>query len=177
MSLRRRNIIAFILILLAAVCWTFGQQMLDPHPEDDLAEMTTEVTVYSSTNAAMHPVEDVTIPASTTPAPPGSSGSDRNDNSPFPQMFGMILSFVAVIAGIIAIFALSQKNPILGPDGICWALALLATAYHISVNMDYIIWSYIFQRLTRLSEIVCAFVVLVSIREFWGWIRVRFPLS
>lgn len=89
----------------------------------------------------------------------------------------MILSFVAVIAGVIAIFVLSQKNPIFGPDGICLALALLATAYHISLNMEYIFWWTTIQTLTRISEIVSAFVVLLCIRELFGWIRARFSLS
>ena len=92
-------------------------------------------------------------------------------------MVGMILSFAAAIAGIIAIFVLSQKNAIFGPDGIGLASALLAAAYHVSLNIEYILWGSTALRLTLLSEIVCAFVVLLCVRELFGWMKVRFSLS
>ena len=183
MSLKRRNTIALILILLAAVCWTFGQYMLDTNAEGETTATTYPAiveTMYTITAPTIHPSEDRTgasIPANTTPAESEPWETDREENSRTERMLGMILSFAAVIAGIVAVFVLSQKIAIFGPDGICLTLALLTAAYHISLNMDYILWGSTIQILTRLSEIVCAFVVLVSIRELFGWIRVRFSLS
>jgi len=183
MSLKRRNIIAFILILLAAVCWTFGQQMLGTHREGDIAETTysvTQETMYPTTAPTINPSEDWTTPTIQTGTSPAELEPRENDSqgiSRSERMLGMLLSFAAVVAGIIAIFVLSQKNPIFGPDGICLTLALLTAAYHISLNMDYILWGSTIEVLTRLSEIVCAFVVLLCIRELFGWIRVRFSLS
>lgn len=183
MSLKRRNTIAFILILLAAVCWTFGQQMLDTNAEGETASTTypaIEETMPPTAAPTIHPSEawtNASTPMNSTFAASEPWESDREDTARSERIFGMILSFATVIAGGIAIFVLSQKNPILGPDGACLALALLATAYHITLNMDYILWGSTIQTLTRLSEIVCAFVVFVSIRELFGWIRVRFSLS
>ena len=183
MSLKRRNTIAFILILLSAVCWTFGQQMLDTHAEGDITATTHPgivETMYPTDNTTVGSNEEWSVPTSPTNTSPTESEpleSDRKDDSRSERMLGMILSFAAVIAGIIAIFVLSQKNAILGPDGICLSLALLTAAYHISLNMDYILWGSTIQTLTRLSEIVRAFVVLLCIRELFGWMKVRFSLS
>ena len=180
MSLKHRNIIAIILIFVASVCWTFGQQMLNTHTDDSIAATTypaIEATIHPTTVDTVYPNEDWTIPTNTTTAASEPRGNDREENSRSGRMLGMILSFAAAIAGIIAIFVLSQKNAIIGSDGICLALALLATAYHISLNMEYIFWWTTIQTLTLLSKIVCAFVVLLCIRELFGWIRVRFSLS
>ena len=183
MSLKRRNTIAFILILLSAVCWTFGQQMLDTNAEGDITATTYPgivETMYPTDNTTVGSNEEWSVPTSPTNTSPTESEpleSDRKDDSRSERMLGMILSFAAVIAGIIAIFVLSQKNAILGPDGICLSLALLTAAYHISLNMDYILWGSTIQTLTRLSEIVCAFVVLLCIRVLFGWMKVRFSLS
>lgn len=180
MSLKRRNIIAFILILFAAVCWTFGQQMLDTNIEGDISNTTypaTEATIIPTTVETVYPNDDWTTPSNTTPAITEPLENDREDTLRSERMLGMILSFAAAIAGIVAIFVLSQKNAILGPDGICLAPALLAAAYHISLNIEYILWGSTALRLTLLSEIVCTFVVLLCIRELFGWMKVRFSLS
>ena len=134
MSLKRRNIIAFILILFAAVCWTFGQQMLDTSIEEDISNTTypaTEATIIPTTVETVYPNEDWTIPTNTTTATSEPRGNDYEENSRSERMVGMILSFAAAIAGIIAIFVLSQKNAILGPAGICLSLAELSAANRI----------------------------------------------
>ena len=183
MSLKRRNSIALILILLAAVCWTFGQRILDTHTTGDVLLPTSPNTVgttHPTTMPTIHPSEysgNAATPTNPTSGASTSQGSNQAEYSRSNRLLGFVLSLTAVIAGIIAVFALSQKNAILGPDGICLALALLATAYHISLNMEYIFWWTTIQTLTRISEIVSAFVVLLCIRELFGWIRVRFSLS
>ena len=147
MSLKRRNYIALILILLAAVCWTFGQQMLDSHAEGDVTATThpgVVETMYPTTEPTIHPSEDWTSstnPTNTTPAETEPWETDRNENSRTERMLGMILSFAAVIAAGVAIFAFSQKNPIFGPDGISLIFALLATIYYISQSIDYILFA------------------------------------
>ena len=182
MSLKRRNSIALILILLAAVCWTFEQQILDTRTTGDILVPTQPNIVGTTypTTPTIHPTEysgntvTPTDPSFGTSAPQGSNQVEYSRSN---RLLGLFLSLVAVIAGIIAVFALSQKNAILGPDGICLTLALLAAAYHISLNMEYIFWWSIIPTLTRLSEIVCAFVVLLCIRELFGWIRARLSRS
>lgn len=61
MSLKRRNIIAIILIFVASVCWTFGQQMLNTHTEDSIAATTypaTETTIHPTTVETVYPNDD-----------------------------------------------------------------------------------------------------------------------
>lgn len=171
MSLKRRNTIALILILLAAICWAFGQQARDitatPHPG-------IEATMYPTTNPTIPTSENGTTDTS---SPRFDSVPSESYENAAERVLGFILSFAAVAAGVIAIFVLSQKNPICGPDGISLILALLATAYNISSNMEYSLWSSTIRVLALLSEIVRAFVVLLSIRELLGWMRARFSLS
>ena len=183
MSLKRRNYIALILILLAAVCWTFGQQMLDSHAEGDVTATThpgVVETMYPTTEPTIHPSEDWTSstnPTNTTPAETEPWETDRNENSRTERMLGMILSFAAVIAAGVAIFAFSQKNPIFGPDGISLIFALLATIYYISQSIDYILFAPTVATLTIIFESMTAFAFLTGIRELFGWIRARFSLS
>ena len=40
MFLKRRNTIAIVLLLLAAVCWTLGQQILTSHSGDEIPGKT-----------------------------------------------------------------------------------------------------------------------------------------
>ena len=183
MSLKRRNIIAFILILFAAVCWTFGQQMLDTHAEGDVTATTHPgivETMYPTTAPKIHPSEDwtsSTIPTNTTPAESEPRENDTKANSRSERLLGFILSFAAVAAAGVAILVFSQKNPIFGPDGISLIFALLATIYYISQSIDYILFAPTVATLTIIFESMTAFAFLTGIRELFGWIRARFSLS
>lgn len=159
MSLKRRNLIAFFLILFAAVSWTFGQRMLD-----------TTAAGYTS---------DATVPATEAYYSEQTVPQERVQavNSQSNRIVGMILTVAAAIAGIIAIFALSQKNPVFGPDGICLVPALSAVAYHISLNIASIFWGSSYQSFALLFDFLCSLAVLLSARELVGWIIARFSLS
>lgn len=183
MSLKRRNFIAYILILLAAVCWTLGQQMLDAHAEGDVTATTHPgivETMYPTTAPKKHPSEDwtsATIPTNTTPAESEPRENDTKANSRSERLLGFILSFAAVAAAGVAILVFSQKNPIFGPDGISLIFALLATIYYISQSIDYILFAPTVDTLTIIFESMTAFAFLTGIRELFGWIRARFSLS
>ena len=183
MSLKRRNFIAYILILLAAVCWTFGQQMLDAHAEGDVTATTHPgivETMYPTTAPKKHLSEDwtsSTIPTNTTPAESEPRENDTKANSRSERLLGFILSFAAVAAAGVAILVFSQKNPIFGPDGISSIFALLATIYYISQSIDYILFAPTVDTLTIIFESMTAFAFLTGIRELFGWIRARFSLS
>ena len=183
MSLKRRNFIAYILILLAAVCWTFGQQMLDAHAEGDVTATTHPgivETMYPTTAPKKHLSEDwtsSTIPTNTTPAESEPRENDTKANSRSERLLGFILSFAAVAAAGVAILVFSQKNPIFGPDGISLIFALLATIYYISQSIDYILFAPTVDTLTIIFESMTAFAFLTGIRELFGWIRARFSLS
>lgn len=183
MSLKRRNSIALILILLAAVCWTFGQQMLDTRTESSIIATTNpgmEDKMYPTTVATIQPSEDwanSTIPMNTTSAESEPRENDVKANSRSERLLGFILSFTAAAAAGTAIFVFWQKNPICGPDGISFILALFATAYYICQNMEYIPWPATAATLTVLYRVVSAFAILFGIRELLGWMRGGFSLS
>lgn len=199
MSSKRRNIIAFILILVAAVCWTFGRQILDHPAQEGTTETTAPGEYWEATQETMHPTTEVTMPtrdgyANTTPSTAVTIPIDGGYANSVPTMgesyteyeepdnrsarlFGFILCFVGIISAGIAVFAISQKKPIVGPDGVCLLLALLVAMRQISYNAEYIMWSYEATGLMIASKLVAAFVILISIRELYGWIRAKFSLS
>ena len=178
MSLKHRDRIAVFLILLAAVCWPFGQQMLYDHAEGEVVVTTSVIeTAYPSVDVA---AEEGIAEGTTQTTMPNLSVSQENavrTDGRAERFIGMTLSFAAIAAAGAAIFVFAARNPIFGPDGIGLTFALLATAYHISVNMEYIFWGSMFLTLMQVSEIVCIFVLLLSLRELLGWIGARFTLS
>lgn len=179
MSLRRRDLIAVLLIFLASLCWSFGQQMLSP-PDGDAVTVTTytyEEQPPTATTTVIY-VDGNTI-ASTAPSSltPAITEPQNNEYEASSRPFGLLLSFIAGAFSIAAVFVLSQKNPILGPDGICLTLALLGFAYSASVHWEYLFLRPAVNALIRISGITGTFVVLLCIRELFGWIKMRFSLS
>ena len=197
MSLKRRNYVALILLIVASFCWTFGQQMLNGDADnstiDDTTTVTTTTTTAVTTTVVMNPsaetshtdmgsigenVEDNIIVPTTSPVT-DSTQTDTYDTSGkmsyrTKRLLGSILSFASVVSAGIAIFVLFQKNPICGPDGLSMIFALLSTTYHISLIMEF---RSDIKALTLIFKIVCAFAVLFGIRELFGWLRARFSVS
>ncbi len=179
MSLRRRNLIAVLLIILASLCWSFGQQMLNP-PDGDAVSVTT----YTYEEQSLIPTTSVvytdgntiasTAPSSLTPAITEPQNSEHETSS---RPLGLLLSFIAGAITIAVVFFLFQKNPILGPDGICLTLALLGFAYSASVHLEYLFLRPAVNALIRISGVAGTFVVLLCIRELFGWMKMRFSLS
>lgn len=191
MSLKRRNFIALILILFASVCWTFGQQILDSYSNNQangntavttpaIAESTGATTTYTMVNPTTHPTTVTNVNETIETGESVSSelhGDVEEADYPGRKTLGIVLSLVAVVTAGITVFILLQKNPICGPDGICFILALLATAYHITLDIGNSPWNVTLEISRILSRIIKSVVFLVSIRELVGWIRFKLPLS
>ena len=183
MSLKRRNWIALILILLAAVCWTLGQQLIrNPLDGDPAASTLSETTVNPSDplpGTYPAPSEpsyvDQVFPAQpeTTSTWAEQPRTDTPADNPAKRLLGYLLSFAAAAAAGIAVFGLPQRNPICGPDGICFLLGLLAAAHYASANTELANAS----DFTTASGIVNVFAILLGIRELLGWIRAKLALS
>ena len=197
MSLKRRNYIALILLIIASFCWTFGQQMLNGDTGNstlyDTTTVTPTTTTAVTTTVVMNPsaetshtdmgsigenVEDNIIVPTTFPVT-DSTQADTYDTSGkmsyrTKRLLGSILSFVSVISAGIAIFVLSQKNPICGPDGLSMMFALLAAIYHILLSIEF---RSDIKALTLIFKMLCSFAVLFGIRELFGWLRTRFSVS
>lgn len=197
MSLKRRNYIALILLIIASFCWVFGQQMLNGDADnstiDDTTTVTTTTTTAVTTTVVMNPstetlhsdigrvgenIENNTIVTTTAPVTDSTQADTYNASEKMSyrtkRLLGSILSFVSVISAGIAIFVLSRKNPICGPDGLSMMFAMLATTYHISLIMEF---RSDIKALTLIFKIVCAFAVLFGIRELFGWLKARFSAS
>lgn len=197
MSLKRRNYIVLILLVIASFCWTFGQQMLNGDTGNFTLDDTTTVTSITptavTTTVVMNPstetshtdmgsigenVEDNIIVSTTAPVT-DSTQADTYDTSEkmsyrTKRLLGSILSFASVVSAGMAIFVLFQKNPICGPDGLSMLVALFTTTYHILLSMEF---RADIKALALIFKIVCAFAVLFGIRELFGWLRARFSVS
>ncbi len=173
MSLKRRNFIAWALLLLAAVCWTYGQMMINPSGEDALSSTSTPATsapaVYPTTEPsaviASGGATGTVVPQTTADAPAAPDVKKTDDRAA--KMSGFLLSFAAAAAAGIAIFALWQRDPICGPDGVCLLFALLAV---IIQNPEALTGAWI-----MVSGTVRAFVLLVGVRELLGWLLAKCP--
>ena len=188
MSLKLRNIIAIILLLAAAICWTFGRQMMDYNSQDGTTATTvpgeywntTEATSYSNTIPATEYIENSipsTMHPTTTTDPSAPYRPIEETNSRSSKLLGFILSFTALAFGIIAVFVLRQKNAIFGPDGICLLGGVAFLVYNALQNFDYFMWSYIYDRFIIATAILKAFLILLAAREVWGWICSRLSLA
>ncbi|MBQ8497979.1 MAG: HAMP domain-containing histidine kinase [Clostridia bacterium] len=190
MSLKRRNYIALILLFLAALCWTFGQRMLTHDIAEDAnagessstttgahTSTVTQTSVTNTRDTAENLGEGTTVEStlSSTEFTQSNHVTEKTGYST-ERLFGYILSFISIVAAVIAIIVLYQKNPICGPDGAGIILAILATVYNIIFSLEST-QSSIINILRLISGIVGTFAVLLSIRELIGWIRARFSLS
>lgn len=179
MSLKRRNIIAWALILLAAVCWAAGQYILQIPFESPVSTTIAATDVSFISTSFVFPTSDseAEAPAPEIPISEESNSSHREDTAAYSnrKTLGIALCFAAVGAGCIAVFLFSQKAPILGPDGLC----LIAAVYFFVICALNLPWS--LRGFSDLPQAVAGgfsiFIALFFLRELWGWARARFSLS
>lgn len=177
MFLKHRNIIALILLLTAAVTWTLGQRSLKG-AENAVAVETTAPGVYDAT---MDPVHDtsmqMTYPVTEYPQDT-LTGVYRNTepttiataqkqvrNS---RLQGILLCVLAAVCGAVACFGFALKAPLLGPDG---AMLLLA---FVGLFQRDLLGSYNTVDIWLYGVLV--FLVLLAVRDLWGWMLSRFSL-
>lgn len=153
MSLKHREWIAWLLIVVAAISWSIGQRILG-YP---LGGGNYETTA---------PIPDNTsVPATEVTGRPTYSAQEQHlldDPEPEPadpRVPGFVLCFVGAILGIAAVFVLRRSTPLLGPDGSLLLIVLLVWGwYH---------WYWVEDHWFRL---LCSAAVLTIARELWGWL-------
>lgn len=174
MSLKRRNGIACCLLLLAAICWTFGYRMVQSGSGESgivaASYSSIEATAYPTSTPATLPTENISN--ETTPA--DETVEETNGGNKF---LGFLLCFVSAASAGIAVIGFWQTAPILGPDGVSMLAAIECTAYDTLQNVEYNLWTSTFLTLTTYANILTGFTVLFALRELWGWIRAKFSLS
>ena len=187
MSLKRRDIIAWLLLLAAAVAFSFGR-MLRPASARE-AEAITDTMYFGEESSAVPATsfpesdENVTFPTSvsdpffveastlqwvtegtkewsTTPGnSEASAGTDRS------KAVGWILEIAGVVLSAVGVFFLRQRRPLLGPDGVSALAAILGWA--ISELPE----------ASLFAQIPVLFAALFCLRELFGWLLSRCSLS
>lgn len=169
MSLKRREILAAVLLLAAAILWTWGQQSIRLGQIHGLTPTGAESTVRGDvTQAAGHGVTETEpgVPGSATEAT-GGVDAEAAARAARERTLGLILSFAAGIPGGAAVFALRKRRPILGVDGSAAVLSALTWA----LLRGELLWEQGPGRM--LLRLALAYGVLVFLRELWGWLRER----
>lgn len=172
MSLRRRNIIAYMLILVAAITWAWGQQLIQNISTYDYATTApaTYTTIDATTIAPTHSARGTTPNRNNSTLPTGAVYPETIEADYHSQRnTGFILCAVGAGVALAAMFLLWQKAPLYGPDGAVLFLGMVGLFKRDLLTGDYEIDIWIYAFLTA--------IVLCSTRELWGWIRSRFSLS
>ena len=178
MSLKRRNYIALVLLLVAAICWGFGQQMLAENAGESMVA-TTAPGVVSNTTAYNEP----TFSVATEPAQfddlytaPTMAGRYQTADTRANRTLGFVLCIAACLAALTAILFLAQQAPILGPDGVFLLWAFLLMVQHMTRIAFAHMVSDEFRSLEAVSSVVKSFVVLFGVRELLGWLKAKLSL-
>ncbi|MBQ7324194.1 MAG: HAMP domain-containing histidine kinase [Clostridia bacterium] len=173
MSLKRRNIIAWILILFSAMCWIFGKQMLSSSnvSSDVSTNLVDTTTTTISTSTILQQSTEVTYPL--LPDTPIDTPADGKDEPPrpnaLPTIAGNALCIAAIVLAGVAIFVFRQKDPLLGADGI----AITAAVYFAYVGNN----GWIYALHPTIVNILVIGWMLLCIRELWGWVLSKCSLS
>ena len=177
MSLKRHNLIAWVLLLTAAISWVCSQGFLTANVHGNIIETTHAAKeATAETNETVFPSETWTVPMDTEPVE--TTPDTMPETNRMGQVLGMILGFAAVLLAAVAVFVFRQKAPFFGPDGIAILAGLFFWMRYNVITADYIVFRDSAQNfLMTMAGSLIVFAVLLLIREGWGWIRSKFPLS
>ena len=169
MSLMRRNIIAWVLILPAILLWITGLGMVNTHPGNITVETTATADQGLGTEAPFSPTEIyTTIEELATEAETFENEEQSQQDRPsFYVTLGYVLCFTAVGILLCLTFLLWQKAPVAGPDGIMYIAAVTVFLKTMFPYIDVGSW----------IELALVWLVMASVRELWGWIRCKCSLS
>ena len=170
MSLKLRNAVALVLLLLAAVSWTLGQEILDD-TESGVPATTgisgSDTEISSTIAEESTPNTDASPVTSSVPSEQQNSAQEDRRGE---KWLGLLLFFAAAAAAGTAIFAFSQKGPLCGADGLLLLASLL-------ISVKYLFLPYKAAALSFFLESMLVFILLTGIRELFGWMRAKFSLS
>lgn len=183
MSLKRRNAVAALLLLLSSVLWVLGigaargvsrtavAETSFPEASADASQASVHPTRYPATEASESWTEEG-IPSSEAGTPP-----IPDPPSPGHKAAGVALCFLAAGCGILGIFRYRLNTPLLGPDGTAMVIGLWLTFRTALDSMDYILWTNVYNAWPGVLESLTVFLLLTGIRELWGWIGAKLSLS
>ena len=177
MSLKRREILAWLLLLLTALTFSFGITLLADSrsrvPREPGAENGTEAPVYTTwappeESSVVFSAESTVPPTEDPEAARLAAEKERlQAQAERDRIYSLILCGLGALLAGAAVFVLRQKIPLLGPDGWC----LLTTCLSLLLFLGSIDCGR-FWKLLLLS-----FAGLGALRELWGWVRARLSLN
>jgi len=163
---KRRNIIALVLLAVAALAVPQGLSLLNGADETHQETQPAQTSAYGTSIPITAPTYSNTVwtdpftePShgpTTAPVPPDP---DRDSRSA--QFFGAVMALGGALSGFWAVFLLTQKEPLLGPDAAGLLLSLCLA----------------FLRSRAYPEALPLGLALLASRELWGWLRSRLPLT
>ena len=162
MSLKRRNVLAYLLILLAAIAWTCGSELLAAGGMNGISETQASSTQAPQIESTFLD-ETMTLETEMQDMPGAGKPANRRNE----RMLGAALCAVSILLGAAAVFGFRQKAPGIGPDGAALALgfsARLCSVFSPSIPVGW-------------ASAAIAVLVLISAREIWGWIGSRLSLG
>lgn len=182
MFLKHRDLLAWILILLAAISVVFGQMMLTKGNGWVDAVDYTEATVEASHNPD-DPLyetewEDAQWETPDLPAPAEDSNA-----------LGIVLCVLASVLAVAAVVFPRQRKPLFGPDGAMllmgaasWGLYFRFTVFYEYQELWIMDWSDYFSgnmgtTTSILLGILTFSFLLAAIRELWGWMLAKLRLD
>lgn len=172
MSLKRSNTIAIVLLVIAAILFGLGFQILiqATAPANTIAVNETYWTIPATFMPNTEPTLESSIVPETTysvASEPQAMPSDSRSG----KALGMIFCFFAVACSVAAVFLFRQQKPFLGPDGICLVFAAASALYRYFPPSDNLFAQSVIY-LTLLS-----FALLLCLREIYGWLRAKCTVS
>ena len=195
MSLKRRNVLAVVLLILSSLLWAAGRSL---YPDPSLAEMIQNSWqtnydlsgTWASEAGATMDTWDATIANEEMTIPPSEPATQEQIESwektyRSQKLAAFLLLTAGAGSGAAAIFVFRQTIPMLGPDGTLALLAVWVWLYSITQRQefrsywwmaywaDYVaFWpSYILPPLAFGLVRICP--MLFAARELWGWVGCR----
>lgn len=194
MSLRRREILAYSLLLIAAVCWVFGIALANDADKTDVltglgvretAVATTET--YVATTVVTAPTEEISEyrQTSTVPEDNGFAGTNEDGEDIFfvedrfgriKRVAGVMLCAGTVCLAAVAIAVFRPTWPILGPDGVCAGYGVLWVLERSLADREGWIWISGPRFWFCIFEVFAVFTLLFFLRELFCWGMRRFSI-
>ena len=176
MSLKRRDIIAWVLLLAAAAALVFGMSLRRESSDESSYESETRTvmttTVAYEPESSAERTESTTYETTKAWSEEESVAEIEDDAEALlarRQAQGLLLLIAGGMLAVTGIFFVRQRQAVLGPDGsLVLAAVLFVADYGNSINsaVDLVTWRILF-----------VFLLMVCLRELFGWACARGDLS
>ncbi|MBQ3183399.1 MAG: hypothetical protein IJB57_06995, partial [Clostridia bacterium] len=135
MSLKHRNGIAWVLLLIASVSWVFGYAMCNQPGDFDILEppVVTDTTYYYSESTTEVSLDTLNENESTTKVSPNDSTPIDNHAK---RTIGIILCVISIAVSAVAMILFWQKTAVAGPDGVSLIIGIYGIIYYDFQNNE-----------------------------------------